>query len=145
MADISRLAQPLTLPCGVTLPNRIVKAALTEGLSDGTNAANDRFVTLYRTWGGRGRDADHGNVLLDRFHLERGGNLAVEGQQSNASLDKLAEMASAARAHSARIVVQLNHAGRQTQRQPSTNGRTRRPTSLSRWATADLGNLFPQR
>ena len=28
------LALPLTLPCGVTLPNRIAKAAMTEGLAD---------------------------------------------------------------------------------------------------------------
>ncbi|MCB9993563.1 MAG: NADH:flavin oxidoreductase/NADH oxidase family protein [Hyphomicrobiaceae bacterium] len=117
MVDISRLAEPLALPCGVTLENRIVKAALTEGLADGTNAANDRFVTLYRTWGqGGAAMLITGNVLVDRFHLERGGNLAVEGQQTNAALDKLAEMASAAKAHGARIVAQLNHAGRQTQK-----------------------------
>jgi len=28
------LAQPLKLPCGAVLPNRIAKAAMTEGLAD---------------------------------------------------------------------------------------------------------------
>lgn len=34
MNDASPLAQPLTLPCGAVLPNRLGKSAMTEGLSD---------------------------------------------------------------------------------------------------------------
>ena len=29
----SAVAQPLTLPCGAVLPNRLAKAAMTEGLA----------------------------------------------------------------------------------------------------------------
>ena len=34
------LSKPLTLPCGVTLKNRIAKAAMTEGLAGGDNHAD---------------------------------------------------------------------------------------------------------
>jgi 2,4-dienoyl-CoA reductase-like NADH-dependent reductase (Old Yellow Enzyme family) len=33
------LGKPLTLPCGVTLPNRLVKAAMSELLADTRNRA----------------------------------------------------------------------------------------------------------
>ena len=33
---------PLLLPCGISIPNRIGKSALTEGLSDGLNRATER-------------------------------------------------------------------------------------------------------
>lgn len=114
---ISKLAEPLTLPCGAVLANRIAKAAMTEGLASGDNQANARFVELYRRWGEGGAALlITGNVLVDRWHLERGGNLAIEGQQSNAALAFLADMAKAAKAHGAHIWMQLNHAGRQTQK-----------------------------
>lgn len=114
---ISKLAEPLTLPCGAVLANRIAKAAMTEGLAAGDNQANARFVELYRRWGEGGAALlITGNVLVDRWHLERGGNLAIEGQQSNAALAFLADMAKAAKAHGAHIWMQLNHAGRQTQK-----------------------------
>ena len=114
---ISRLAEQLVLPCGAVLKNRIAKAAMTEGLSAGDNQANARFVELYRRWGEGGAALlITGNVIVDRWHLERGGNLAIEGKQSNAALAFLADMASAAKAHGAHIWMQLNHAGRQTQK-----------------------------
>ncbi len=117
MAKVAQIAKKLKLPCGATLKNRVAKAAMTEGLSDGTNKANDRFVALYKRWGAGGAGLlITGNVLIDRWHLERGGNLAIEGEQSNADLAKLADIASAAKAHDAKIVMQLNHAGRQTQK-----------------------------
>ncbi len=113
----SKLSEPLRLPNGIVLKNRIAKAAMTEGLSAGDNHANARFVELYRRWGAGGAALlITGNVLVDRWHLERGGNLAIEGTQSNAALAFLADMASAAKAHGAQIWMQLNHAGRQTQK-----------------------------
>ncbi len=117
MTDVSSLKKPLKLPCGVTVPNRIVKAAMTEGLSDGTNKANDRMVNLYRVWGEGGAGMlITGNVHVDRWHLERGGNLAIEGEQTNGDLAKLSDMAAAGKAHGSLMVMQLNHCGRQTQK-----------------------------
>ena len=142
---VSRLAEPLTLPCGAVLRNRIAKAAMTEGLAAGDNQANVRFVELYRRWGEGGAALlITGNVLVDRWHLERGGNLAIEGAQSNSALAFLADMATAAKAHGAHIWMQLNHAGRQTQKMinkfpkaPSNiglkmgNGRFAKPTPMT--------------
>ncbi len=113
----ARLAETVTLPCGVTISNRIAKAGLTEGLSRGDNQANERFEELYRRWGVGGAGLlITGNVLVDRWHLERGGNLAIEGAQSNEALSSLAAVASAAKAQGSLIVMQINHAGRQTQK-----------------------------
>lgn len=99
------------------LPNRIAKAAMTEGLANGDNRGNARFTELYRRWGAGGAGLlVTGNFLVDRWHLERGGNLAIDGPQSNEALALLADIASAAKAHGAKIIVQLNHAGRQTQK-----------------------------
>lgn len=113
----AHLSDELRLPCGAVLANRIAKAAMTEGLSAGDNQANTRFVELYRRWGEGGAALlITGNVLVDRWHLERGGNLAIEGIQSNSALAALADMAKAAKAHGAQIWMQLNHAGRQTQK-----------------------------
>ena len=140
-----KLSDPVKLPCGVTIPNRIAKAALTEGLSAGDNHANDRYERLYRRWGQGGAGLIiTGNVLIDRWHLERGGNLAIQGPQSNEALSALAALASAAKSGGGLIVMQLNHAGRQTQkminrhpRAPSDvglhmgNGRFATPTPMS--------------
>ncbi len=141
----AHLSDELQLPCGAVLANRIAKAAMTEGLSAGDNHANARFVELYRRWGEGGAALlITGNVLVDRWHLERGGNLAIEGMQSNAALAALADMAQAAKKHGAHIWMQLNHAGRQTQKMinkhpkaPSNvglkmgNGRFATPTPLT--------------
>ncbi len=139
------LSDPLQLPCGATLKNRIAKAAMTEGLSSGNNQGNERFVRLYQRWGEGGSGLlITGNFLVDRWHLERGGNLAIEGTQSNQALAALADIAKAAKAHGSQIWVQLNHAGRQTQKMinkhpkaPSNiglkmgNGRFATPTPLT--------------
>ncbi|MFT3818072.1 MAG: NADH:flavin oxidoreductase/NADH oxidase family protein [Rubrivivax sp.] len=140
-----RISEPVMLPCGATLPNRIAKAAMTEGLAGPDNRGNARFVELYRRWGAGGAGLlITGNFLIDRWHLERGGNLAIEGEQDDRALTALAHIATAAKAHGSRVVVQLNHAGRQTQkainkspRAPSDvglkmgNGRFATPTPLT--------------
>ena len=139
------LSDPLTLPCGAVLPNRIAKAAMTEGLAAGDNRGNARFVELYRRWGEGGAGLlVTGNVLVDRWHLERGGNLAIAGEQPKEALAWLADIARAAKAHGSHLWMQLNHAGRQTQkminRRPKApsdvglrmgNGRFATPTPLT--------------
>lgn len=123
------LTEPVKLPCGAVLPNRIAKASMTEGLSDGTNKANDRYVTLYKRWGAGGAGLlITGNVHVDRWHLERGGNLAIEGAQSNEDLAKLADIAKAGKAHGAKIIMQINHSGRQTQKR--INKRPKAPSAV---------------
>lgn len=139
MSTTEILSRPLTLPCGSVLPNRLAKAAMTEGLADGSNTANARFETLYRRWGAGGAGLlVTGNVQIDRWHLERAGNIAIEGPQSNDATTALARMSSAAKAHGSKIIMQLSHAGRQTQKM--INPRPRAPSAVglaikSRFAT----------
>lgn len=106
---------PLTLPSGLTLPNRLVKAAMTEGLADAHNNATPKLATLYTRWahGGIGLQLT-GNVQISRRHLERPGNVVIEGPQSNAQRAGLAAYAGAAKSRGGKVVMQLSHAGRQT-------------------------------
>lgn len=109
------LASPLPLPCGIILPNRIAKAAMTEGLADARNRATPGHATLYRRWaeGGLGLSIT-GNVQVCRRHLERAGNIALDGPPDALGLIHLRQMARAARAGGTVAIAQLSHAGRQT-------------------------------
>jgi 2,4-dienoyl-CoA reductase-like NADH-dependent reductase (Old Yellow Enzyme family) len=107
---------PLTLRCGLTLPNRIAKAAMTEGLADDNSSPSPELLRLYEEWsaGGSGLLIT-GNVQVDRRYLERPGNVAIDGPQSEAQLHALSAMAQAAKKHcGCKCIVQLGHAGRQT-------------------------------
>lgn len=109
------LTKSLTLPSGGKLKNRIAKAAMTEGLADAWNRATQRHATLYRRWaeGGAGLLLT-GNVMVDRRYLERPGNVAVDGPQTEDALDALKRWSGAARGAGADIWMQISHAGRQT-------------------------------
>ncbi len=108
---ISILSTPLKLPCGVTLPNRLCKAALTEGLADSMNRATPFIERLYRRWshGGAGLVIT-GNVQVDRSHLERPGNVAVD---ANGGMDELRAYARAGTEAGNHLWMQINHPGRQ--------------------------------
>ncbi|KCZ56490.1 NADH:flavin oxidoreductase/NADH oxidase family protein [Hyphomonas chukchiensis] len=106
---------PLTLPSGLTFPNRLVKAAMTEGLADSRNRPTEEHVTLYRRWadGGAGGLLT-GNVQIDRHHLERVGNVVIDAKSGDDALDGLSRWAEAAKSHGAAFIMQVSHAGRQT-------------------------------
>lgn len=108
---LGSLREPLTLPCGQQLPNRIAKAAMTEGLADAGMNATPALETLYRRWshGGAGLLIT-GNVQIDRWDLERPGNVVIDGDADRAAL---ARWASAAKEGGSRVWMQLSHAGRQ--------------------------------
>lgn len=109
------LSEPLVLPCGVTLPNRLVKAAMTEGLSTPQNTVSPELITLYNAWseGGAGLLIT-GNVMVDRRYLEAAGNVVIDGKQSQSALEGLSRMAEAGKTSGSKIVMQISHAGRQT-------------------------------
>lgn len=109
---MSSLSEPLDLPCGVRLPNRIAKAALSEALGDADNSPDERIVTLYRRWaqGGYGLLIT-GNIMVDRNHLGEPGNIVIEDGRA---LARLTEWTKAAHDGGAAIFAQLNHPGRQS-------------------------------
>jgi 2,4-dienoyl-CoA reductase-like NADH-dependent reductase (Old Yellow Enzyme family) len=110
------IADSLVLPCGAVLPNRLAKAAMTEGLADPQGRATPELARLYGLWadGGCGLLIT-GNVQIDRDHLERPGNVIIQGPQDAAALSGLRAMASAGCQAGGHIWMQISHAGRQTQ------------------------------
>ena len=105
----------LTLESGLTFPNRLVKAAMTEGLADPRNRVTEAHLTLYRRWAeGRIGGMITGNVQIDRNHLERAGNVVIDGKPSNEEMDMFSRWAEAGKSHGAAMIMQVSHAGRQT-------------------------------
>lgn len=109
---MTSLSDPLTLPCGQVLPNRIMKAALSEGMADKRNAPDNRLERLYRTWGRGGYGLIlTGNVMVDGTQLGEPGNVVIEDERN---LDALSRWAKATKDGGVPIWVQLNHPGRQS-------------------------------
>ena len=112
----SVIAQPLTLPCGAVLPNRLAKAAMTEGLASPAGVPTPELERLYGIWsdGGAGLLLS-GNVQVDMDHLERPGNVVID-REPDADMQKaLASWAEAGTRGGNHFWAQVSHAGRQTQ------------------------------
>lgn len=110
-AEVVDLSSPLTLACGAVLPNRIMKAALSEGLATAGHGPDTRLSTLYRQWGRGGYGlVVTGNVMVDRSHLGEPGNVVVEDGRDRDALGRWAEASSDG---GAPVWMQLNHPGRQ--------------------------------
>lgn len=109
---MATLRDPLTLPCGQVLPNRIMKAALSEGLGNRKHAPDSRLERLYSTWGHGGYGLIlTGNVMVDRTQLGEPGNVVIEDERD---LDALSRWAKTTKDAGVPIWVQLNHPGRQS-------------------------------
>ena len=112
------IAQPLRLPNGAVLKNRLGKAPLSEGLADNRNRANDKHVRLYSQWaaGGSGLIVT-GNVQVDRRYLERAGNVVLDrNHASEGEFEALQAYAKAGTANGVHLWMQINHPGRQAPR-----------------------------
>lgn len=145
------LTQPLTLRSGLVLDNRLVKAAMTESLSDRDGDPTAMHERLYRRWADSGLGAMiTGNVMVDRRYLERARNVVVDGLTDEAALRRYAAACSAVP-----TVVQLNHPGRQCNRavawQPVSASETEgvplfglfgRPRALSTAEVEDVRDRF---
>jgi 2,4-dienoyl-CoA reductase-like NADH-dependent reductase (Old Yellow Enzyme family) len=106
------LNQPLRLPNGSVLRNRLAKAAMSEVLGTYDNHATKALVALYRRWAGSGIGLlITGNVMIDRRALGEPGNVVIEDESD---LVMLQQWANAATEQGAAIWVQLNHPGKQS-------------------------------
>jgi len=104
-----------TLPCGLEAPNRIAKAAMTEGLAEPGGIAGKRIERAYRAWaaGGVGLMLT-GNIMVDSRYRERPANVIVDGRQDDAAPDGLQRFAAASKSGGALAIAQISHAGRQS-------------------------------
>jgi len=146
------LADPLTLPCGAVLPNRLSKAAMTEGLATPNGRPTPELERLYGIWsdGGCGMLLS-GNIIIDKDHLERPGNVVIESEPDADMASRLASWAKAATRNGNHFWAQISHGGRQTQKVVNPNpksssdvalalpgGQFGKPTPLTKDEIADL-------
>jgi 2,4-dienoyl-CoA reductase-like NADH-dependent reductase (Old Yellow Enzyme family) len=105
------LFSPLTLPNGSTLPNRLAKAAMEEGMAEPGQLPGPAIHRLYERWalGGTGLLIT-GNVMVDSRALTGPGTVALE---ANTPLAPFRAWAQASQRHGAKIWMQINHPGRQ--------------------------------
>ncbi|MGH8516273.1 MAG: NADH:flavin oxidoreductase/NADH oxidase family protein, partial [Panacagrimonas sp.] len=135
------LSRPLPLPCGAVLPNRLCKAAMTEGLADEHLRATTRLDTLYRRWseGGAGLLLT-GNVQVDRRVLERPANVTIDVTDSMThdaeARHRLSRWAQAGTSGGNHLWMQINHPGRQSPRYV-----TREPLAPSAEQLGLMGNF----
>lgn len=105
------LAQPLRLPCGHELPNRLGKSAMSEALGTVDNRVTPKLGTLYQRWseGGLGLCIT-GNVMVDRRALGEPHNVALEDERD---LDAFRAWAQQGTSAGTSLFMQLNHPGKQ--------------------------------
>ena len=101
--------QPLQLPCGAVLKNRIVKAAMSDSLGDGTGNPTPEQMRLYERWAQGGVAASViGEVQISPYFAEKPGNLVLDTSADIAAFRTLAEKGTA---NSTQLWLQLGHAG----------------------------------
>ncbi|MEQ8411058.1 MAG: NADH:flavin oxidoreductase/NADH oxidase family protein [Erythrobacter sp.] len=111
------LDTPITLPCGAVLPNRLAKAAMTEGLATPEGVPTGALERLYGLWsdGGAGLLIT-GNVIVDRDHLERPGNVVIDRPPDAAMARALERWAMVGTRAGNHLWAQISHGGRQVQK-----------------------------
>lgn len=113
------LFEPITLPNGNIIPNRIAKAAMEENMADANNAPSDALFNLYKAWGQGGTGLIiTGNVMVDYRGMTSPGGVVLE---EDSELDKFKHWATTAKTGGSTVWMQINHPGRQM---PANLGQT---------------------
>jgi 2,4-dienoyl-CoA reductase-like NADH-dependent reductase (Old Yellow Enzyme family) len=103
------LFEPLQLPCGITLKNRIAKSAMSDSLGDGTGHPTAEQIRLYQRWAAGGLAVSIiGEVQLTAGYAENPGNLVLN---EASDLDRFRELARHGGANGTKLWLQLGHAG----------------------------------
>lgn len=107
----SQLFTELRFKSGLTLKNRLVKAAMNEAMGDKHFQLKKELIGLYEKWaeGGTGLLIT-GNVMVDPRAIAEPGNI-VFNENSDRSL--LKQWAQAGKKNGTKILVQINHPGKQ--------------------------------
>ena len=119
----------ISLPCGAVLSNRFAKAAMTEGLAGRLGIPGGELCRLYEIWsdGGAGMLLS-GNIMVDRHHLERPGNVVIDRPPDLEMRQALKRWASSATRKGNHFWAQISHAGRQTQKM--VNAKPKAPSAV---------------
>jgi len=107
--NLELLNQPLELPCGTVLKNRIIKSAMSDSLGDGRGNPTTAQADLYRRWANGGASAlIVGEVQCSSKFAEKPGNLVL---QTDSEPEPFRELAQKGAANGACLWLQLGHAG----------------------------------
>jgi 2,4-dienoyl-CoA reductase-like NADH-dependent reductase (Old Yellow Enzyme family) len=103
------LRQPLELPCGVVLKNRIAKAAMSDSLADGEGGSTEAQARLYERWAQGGVALSTiGEVQISPHYPEKPGNLVFGPQSDRRALKNMIDRSLVDGAH---LWPQLGHGG----------------------------------
>ena len=105
------LFTPITLPNGTTIKNRFFKSAMSEGMGTRDFQPKKNIATLYKRWaeGGTGLIIT-GNIMVDPKETAEPGNIVFD---KNSNMEILKNWANQGQQHGAKVMVQLNHPGKQ--------------------------------
>ena len=105
------LFTPITLPNGTTIKNRFFKSAMSEGMGTRDFQPKKNIATLYKRWaeGGTGLIIT-GNIMVDPKGTAEPGNIVFD---KNSNMEILKNWANQGQQHGAKVMVQLNHPGKQ--------------------------------
>ena len=105
------LADPVALPCGLVLPNRILKGAMGEGLGNPWTAnVTPALIRLYQRWA----DGGTGTLITGVICVERGAeDNTIVALDDRTDTEGLRRWAQAVHRRDVRLFGQIQHPGRQ--------------------------------
>lgn len=121
-----QISQPITLPSGLVLPNRLVKAAMAENMAGPATdyLPDDAVKRSYTAWADAGWGMIlTGNVQVDTKYLGQPGDTAlIDNEAKQLESWKAWAKASKGPNGSTPAIVQINHPGRQSPAGAGTRG-----------------------
>ncbi len=109
------MGEPLELPCGAVLANRLAKAAMSEQLADLDGRPGPGMFRLYRQWAAGGAALLlTGNVMVDPAALGEPLDVTADERDGPAGSGALYDWADTVRGTPALLWMQINHPGRQS-------------------------------
>jgi 2,4-dienoyl-CoA reductase-like NADH-dependent reductase (Old Yellow Enzyme family) len=108
---MSVLFDPIELN-GMKVPNRLVRSATNDRLADFTGDANDALIAVYEALAAGGV----GLIITGHAYVSSNGKASPEmiGVHNDSMVPGLARLVQAVHKYDSKIVLQINHAGRQT-------------------------------
>ena len=139
---MSDLFTPLTLPCGLTLSNRIAKAAMEENQAEAGQVPGPVLRNLYRAWaeGGAGMIIT-GNVMVDPRAMTGPGGVVLtrETLEDAGARERFEAWAQAGTSGASKLVMQISHPGRQVY---ATQGTETVSASATKVSVPGFGKMF---
>lgn len=116
------LYTPLTLPNGMTVQNRLAKAAMEENMADDGQVPGEALINLYTAWSNKAASADagpgmilSGNVMIDPTAMTGPGGVVLQKGtlDQTETRDRFERWAKSGQQAGSKFVMQISHPGRQ--------------------------------